>query len=260
MVSANILFPQFRDEQADSKYPFADQATLISNSGTVTLTKDVFIDACLYPVGGGQVAYISSIQITNTKITITITTVNPRVVITAEYDPLNLPDNDSIVFSDANGRPAGLLIFNETKLLEIYQWGAGTYTFSPTATEFVPTAVIPASEPGVRALTINDKHFLTGDTWIVGKDGVVVTAEGDNVIRVDIVGAPLFNRAACDNAAQQPAPQSFIATINGCPPDEFGNFLITATNQNIQNDDTTVLRIYPAEYGLILEAVGRSNV
>jgi hypothetical protein len=247
MVSANILFPQFRDEQADSKYPFADQATLVSNSGTVTLAKDVFIDACFYPVGGGQVAYLSSIQITNTKVTMTITTVNPRVVVTAEYDPLN-------------GRPAGLLVFNADKLLEIYQWGAGTYTFSPTATEFVPTAVIPANEPGVRALTLNDAHFLTGDTWIVGRDGVVVTAEGNNVIRVDIVGVPLFNRAACDNAAQQPALQSFVSTINGCPPDEFGNFLITATNQNVPNDDTTVLRIYPAEYGLILEAVGRSNV
>jgi len=259
MVSSHIIFPEFREEQGDSKYPFADSATLQSTNSGVSFRKDVFIDAVFYPVGGGTAVYISSVVVSVNKITIVVRAVDPEITISAEYDPLELPANNTLSFYDEYGRPAGVMIFDRDRIVEITQWGIGTYVFTREAAEIVSTAFIPAQEPGVRALTVNGKEFVTGDVCLVGTDGVVLT-ENNGVIRVDIVGVPLFQRAACDAAGKKKQPQRFVSTINDCGPDEFGNFTITATDANITNNDTTVLRVYPSDFGLFIEAAGRSNI
>jgi hypothetical protein len=260
MSGTNILFPQFRDEQSDSKYPFADYATLQSANGGVSIAKDVFVDASFYPIGGGTAIYISRIVVAINTVTVYATTVAPAVVVSATYDPLSLPINNLLPFYDSYNRPAGVLIFNRDRIAEIYQWPVGTYAFSRAAAEIVATAFVPSQTPGVRALTVNEKEFITGDVWLVGEGGVVLRAEPGNVIRVDVVGVPLFNRYACDEAQKNKLPTRFVSTINNCPADEFGNFTITATNQNVETGDATVLRVYPTNYGLTIEAAGRSEV
>jgi hypothetical protein len=163
------------------------------------------------------------------------------------------------------------MLFNADRIAEIYQWPVGTYAFSRAATEFVATAFVPAQEPGVRALTLNQQNFITGDVVLVGESGVVLryeqpvhpndpTVSKDKVIRVDIVGVPLFKRHACDEAQKSKLPPRFVTTINHCPADEFGNFTITATNQNVEPGDATVLRVYPTNFGLVIEAAGRSEI
>lgn len=259
MSGTNILFPRFRDEQADSRYPFADYATLAAVAGNVSFQKDVFVDASFYPIGGGTALYISQVTVAASRVTIYATTVNPVVTISASYDPVLLPEDQALHFYDEHGRPAGIMIFNRTRLPEIYQWGYGTYTFDRLGAEFVSTVFVPAQEPGVRALKINETTFITDDVWLVGDNGVVLSVEDNNTIRVDVVGVPLFARAACEFAGKnKPAPR-YVATINGCTADEFGNFTITATSRGTPND-TTVLRVYPAEYGLIIDAAGRSEI
>jgi hypothetical protein len=259
MVSSHIIFPEFRDEQGESKYPFADYATLQATDSNVSFRKDVFLDAVFYPIGGGTAVYISSVVISVNKITIFARSVDPEITISAEYDPLELPATNTLSFYDEYGRPAGAMIFDRDRIVEITQWGIGTYVFTRAATEIVSTLFIPAQEPGVRALTVDGKEFITGDVCLVGADGVVLT-EQDGVIRVDVVGVPLFQRAACDAAGKNKQPQRFVATINDCGPDEFGNFTITATDLNIVGNDTTVLRVYPSDFGLFIEAAGRSNI
>ena len=174
MAESHLLFPQFRDEQSDSKYPFADSATLVSANGLVSFAKDVFIDATFYPIGGGTAIYISRVDIAVNKVTIVARTVAPETVITAAYDPLNLPPSRILTFYDEYSRPAGVLVFNTDRIAELYQWGFGSYTFTRAATEIVATAFIPAQEPGVRALTVNGESFITGDVWLVGSGGVVL--------------------------------------------------------------------------------------
>lgn len=260
MAGEHIIFPQFRDEQAASRYPFGDSATLTAADGLTTLAPDVFIDAAFYPIGGGERAHISQIVVAVNKITITVATVNPAVTITAEYDPLRTASGqNTITFFDSYGRPAGIIIFNEKRIAEIYQWGFGAYTFSPAATSFVPTVCVPATEPGVRGLLINGEDFATGDVTLLGDAGVVLRVIGENVIRVDVVGVPLFNRFACEAAEKIKPPPRFVSTINNCRADEFGNFIITATNRTVPGD-STVLRIYPSDYGLIVDTVGGSDV
>lgn len=262
MTASRIAFPGFREEQSDSKYPFVDYATLQSDTGAVSFAKDVFIDATFYPIGGGTAIYLSTVIVATNKVTIVAETVAPSVAVTAEYDPLNLPTNNTLVFYDQYSRPAGLLLFNAAKIAEIYQWGFGTYVFTRRAAEIVATAFIPAQEPGVRALTLDDGTFITGDVCLVGSNGVVLRTEADNVIRLDIIGSPLFQREACDAAGKNKPPQKFVATINNCGPDEFGNFTITATDRDgvMAPNDTTVLRVYPTNFGIVIEAVGRSEV
>lgn len=259
MVSSHIIFPEFRDEQGDSKYPFADYATLRASDREISFRKDVFIDAVFYPIGGGVAVYLSRVVVAINKVTIYAQTVDPAVTISAEYDPLSLPEKNTLDFYDEYNRPAGVMIFDSDRILEIAQWGIGEYTFTRAAAEIVATAFIPAQEPGVRALTVDGKEFITGDVCFVGSDGVVLT-ENDGVIRVDIVGVPLFQRAACDAIGKKKQPQRFVSTINDCGPDEFGNFTITATDANVKDGDTTVLRVYPTNFGLVVEATGRSNV
>jgi hypothetical protein len=260
MAGEHIIFPQFRDEQSASKYPFADYTTLTANDGVTSFAKDVFVDAVFYPIGGGTAIYISSVVVAVNKVTIYATTVSPATTVSASYTPLDLPPDNILAFYDDYSRPAGVLVFDSDRIPEIYQWGFGTYAFTRRATEVVATAFIPAQEPGVRGLTVNDAQFITGDVYLVGSMGVVLRVEDDNVVRVDIVGSPLFQREICDAAGKAKQPQRFISTINGCAADEFGNFTITATDRNITDGDGTVLRVYPSNFGLVIEAAGRSDI
>ena len=260
MAGEHIIFPQFRDEQLESKYPFADYATLTSSNNTTTFAKDVFVDAVFYPIGGGTAIYISSVAVTLNKVTIYATTVNPATTVSASYTPLDLPANNILTFYDDYSRPAGVLVFSPERIPEIYQWGFGTYSFTRKATEIVATAFIPAQEPGVRGLTVNGAQFISGDVYLVGSLGVVLRVEDDNIVRVDTVGSPLFQREICDAAGKTKQAQRFVSTINGCKADEFGNFTITATDRNITDGDVTVLRVYPSNFGLVIEAAGRSEI
>jgi hypothetical protein len=260
MAFEHIIFPQFRDEQSDSKYPFADSATLKAEDGKTTFAKDVFIDATFYPIGGGTAIYISRVSVALNKIVISVTTVNPVVTVTASYTPLNLPATNILTFSDDYGRPAGVLIFNPDRIPEIYQWGFGVYNFVRKATEIVATAFIPAQEPGVRGLTVAGTNFVAGDVCLVGASGIVLRIDDNNVIRVDVVGSPLFQREICDAVGRTKQTQRFLSTINGCTADEFGNFTITATDRSITDGDSTVLRVYPSNFGLVIATVGWSEI
>ena len=97
-------------------------------------------------------------------------------------------------------------------------------------------------------------EFLTGDIWLVGDRGVFLRREAPNTIRVDVIGVPLYKRLLCEPYGSFPT-KKFLKTINGCPPDEYGNFTITATNQSV-ND--AVLRVYPRDGSLVIDTVGRS--
>lgn len=261
MAGSRIIFPQFRDEQSDSKYPFADSATLVAADGRTTLAPDIFIDATFYPIDGGQRAHISRVTVDVNKITIFVSTVLPAVTVHTEYDPLQInAAKSALTFFDDYDRPAGVLIFNAARIPEIYQWGFGTYEFTPAATEFVSTACVPAQEPGVRGLLINGEEFVTGDVTLLGDGGIALRVIEENTIRVDVVGVPLFNRFACEAADKVKPPPRFVSTINHCSADEFGNFTITTSSRTVAPGDTTVLRVYPTDYGLVIGTVGGSEV
>lgn len=253
MTSARILFPQFRDEQSASKYPFADSTTLTADTG-VRIDNDLFIDASFFGIGFGEQVYISSIVVTAQTVTITVGDISTPTRATGSYLVFEPPANGIVNFTDIHGRPAGVLLAaaGECNLAKFSAWPVGQHNFTITATEFVSTVVIPAKEPGVRALTPDPEQLQTGDVWLIGNNGVVLRAEGDHVIRVDIIGVPLFKRLVCEPQTTFPT-KTFLQTINNCGPDEYGNFTITATNKSV---DHPAIRVYPNNNALTIATIG----
>jgi len=246
------LFPEFRDQFQETAYPFMDNATLTADTGQV-IDRDMFLDASLHPIGvlTGYL-YISQIVVQSREVTITVADRSRREKATATFDPATGPDNLRIV--DEYGRPAGLFVTANETLQRFSSWSLGTHVFSIAATQFVPSCIIPTPAVGVRGLVTEQGDFITGDAMIVGDNGVVVRQDpaDPTIIRVDIVGEPLFRRQLCTPIDLFTAP-TFIKTINGCPPDEYGNFNITIGDHlNAQ----TIIRLYDSGHGLVIEAVG----
>lgn len=255
MSGARIIFPEFRDEQSDSLYPFADGVTLRANTG-LTIPRDSFLDAYIYAINATERAYISSIFVDLTEVKIAIGANNSANVCTGVYSPTNPPTNGTIDLVDGYGRPAGIIVATKETLSLFGGWAVGLHEFTAAATEFVSSVVCPAKEPGVRGLLVNGE-LLTGDVWLIGDQGVVLRQIRPNVIRVDIVGDPLFKRSLCLNEVGVPVsafvPKPFLRTINNCGPDEYGNFNLTIASPNTPD---SILRIYPDNGVLKIESVG----
>lgn len=255
MSGARIIFPEFRDEQSDSLYPFADGVTLRASTG-LTIQRNSFLDAYIYAINATGRAYVSSIFVDLTSVTITIGANNSANVCTGSYNPTDPPDSGAIDLVDGYGRPAGIIVATKETLSLFGGWPAGLHEFTVAATELVASVVCPAKEPGVRGLLVNGE-LLTGDVWLIGDQGVVLRQTSPNTIRVDIVGDPLFKRALCLNEDGTPisafVPKPFLRTINNCGPDAYGNFNLTIASPDVPD---SILRIYPDNGVLKIESVG----
>lgn len=259
-------------------YPFADTSTLVNSSGDF-FAPDTFIDAALYPIGNGSRLYVSKVVITNSSCEMTLGSENTEDLATGSFDfadVLALADSDRFIlrFYDDYERPAGIIVSDKVRLAIFQTWLVGTHAFELEQTELAATVSFPTPQEGVRGFSLEDGSYFAGDVWIVGEDGVVVTGEtlniidedGDmdsyNVIRVDIVGDPLFQRRLCDSPGYFQTPK-FIQTvtmINSCrrvvlTPDDRGSINITAGNNDVED---SVLRIRPLVNGMLIEAVGET--
>lgn len=251
MAGTRIIFPQFREEQGDSRYPFKDTATLRSDTN-LDIGRATFIDAVVHAINGQAGAHISAIEVTTQSVIIWIGDQSVAKICKAEFPAVGAVNITELPLVDNYRRPAGLLIVDSVEISKFTGWPQGTHTFRQRATEFVATVVIPAQEPGVRAVLPPTQELMTDDIWLIGDQGVIVRAEGDTTIRIDIVGEPLFSRVICGPLNKFDPPQ-FVKTINGCPPDIYGNFTITATNLSA-ND--AALRVYPENNTLKIDLLG----
>jgi hypothetical protein len=248
-----ILYPDFRAELEATKYPFADTVSLLDTTKAMRIEPDSFLDASLYLIGASDRLYLSQITVDDTA--------NVLFVISDEFGTATASapytagaTTDVLVFNDPDGRPAGIIISEALRLLRFTTWPAGTYTFKLSATEFVASCVIPTPGIGVRSLRTDEGFAVSGEVWLVGDDGVVITSPSEAVIRIDVVGEPLFKRKRCTDTDEF-VPPNFIRTINNCPPDAYGNYHILVGDQ-LAGD--TILRIYPTDAGVLrIEAVGQ---
>jgi hypothetical protein len=245
-------FQELYDEYAATRYPFLDTCTLLADTQQ-QLDADLFFDASLYPVGNTGVLYITTITVQSRLVTISIADKSKAVVATASFDPFTVGDVLSI--TDIAGRPAGVLVSAAQRLSRFSSWVEGTHTFSASAAVFVPSCIIPSPATGVRGLKTPQGDVLTNTVVLVGGAGVVLSTAGDDAIRVDIVGDPLYRRRLCAQVSAFKTPL-FVQTINGCPPDQNGNINIIIGNQLASK---TILRLNQYEDGLIIEANGTAG-
>lgn len=252
MSSARILYPDFREENATTRYPFADSATLQANNSAFNIGQDLFIDAVFYAIGAGSGLHIARIETSAVQTKIVITDIDAVAEFTATYSTLQPPEN-ALEVVDQYGRPAGYLLSTPEKLAS-FGTQIATYEFDRVATEFAASVVIPAKERGVRGVKTPTSPLLSKDVWLVGDMGVQLNPTAPNRIRIDVIGEPLFKRALCEGNTDFP-PRRYVKTINGCGPDAYGNFIVTPTRQAVAD---SILRVYPSVNGIVIEAVGRS--
>lgn len=254
-MGQRTLFPEWIAQQAATRYPFGSESSL--SNDTVAVPVGVFVDAALYPVGGGENLHLSQVEVGFRGAVATIGTPMNKALATATFSLVSPPD--SLVFEDAYGRPAGVLLASEGRLGELVAWGTGVHEFDETQTGFASTCVFPTPEVGVRGVLLEDGSFFAGDVWLVGSDGVVFRKDGSKV-RIDVVGDPLFRRKLCDGGGTF-SPPRFVQSIrfkaaNGefvATPDDAGSISLTAGN-NLAAD--SVLRIDFTDGGLRIFAVG----
>ncbi len=270
-----IFHPEFRDENLASAYPFADDALLVNAAGDF-FTPDTFIDAAFYPVGGRERMYISKVIVTHQTCTLQLGDAGTQLLATGTFDFATLAaaadDEDVVVeFFDVVGRPAGIILSDKLRLSIFQTWGVGTHVFLLGTTELVASVCMPTPQLGVTGIQTPDGTLMAGEVWLVGEDGVVlshstetVAGEDYEVIRVDVVGDPLFRRRLCSAPIFFQTPQ-FITGIRfryACvdfvvQPNERGDLPISVASNEAAD---TVLRVRPVPGGLVIEAAGERLV
>lgn len=259
-----IVFPEWRRQNEPTRYPFSSEATLTGTDGTA-LVEGTFLDAALYPVGASTGLYLASAEIDHQAVTLSIADATRAVVASGRLPLVGAPD--TVVLADAGGRPAGVLISESARLGIFQSWGVGLHEFGPEATEFAATCCFPTPEAGVRGIALVDGSVFVGDVWLVGDDGVVLRAEEVmlpaglvTVVRVDVVGDPLFRRRLCvpTDLFTTPNPVRRLRVVGPnqsfeCVPDGAGNVLLTAGSGLVGDP---VLRIVTSAGGITVAAVG----
>lgn len=253
MTTQAIRYPEWRDENRHRKYPFADTASLTASDGS-TIQNDVFLDARLYPIGGGARQFLSKITVTSGYPVSLVFTFSDEsgVLCTGEY---SLADpEETIWLYDAYGRPAGVLVTSMAQLSGIVGWQAGSYTFTVSDTELAASVVVPIPVRGVSAMVTDADVAFNGDVWLVGGPGVVLREDGAGIVRVDVVGDPYATRTACDREGTAVEVPRFLKRINGMLPDARGNFTFAI---GVAREDN-VVRIDPETAGVHLYLAGAS--
>ena len=248
-MTTRVIFPAFRDQFEATRYPFADTATLASTAGR-TLDPDLFLDAALQPLGASGTVFLAGIEIDPTAITLALGDNLTKTLATSRFNPLDPPD--VLAFDDQYSRPAGILVSESSRLARLKIWPTGVYVFTRAATEFAAACVFPLPGEGLRGLLTDRRRILMGDVWLVGENGVVLRQDADGVIRVDIVGDPLFARRLCSDTDVFTTPE-FLRTINECGGDQYGNYQL-AVGTGLAGKP--ILRVVPSPAGILIEAIG----
>ena len=259
-MTERLIFPEWRDENAKAKYTFADSATL--DNGEYQIDEAAFLDGRLYPIGGNERLYLSRITRDGDDITLGISAEGLGELATATFSVASPPDNGELAFSDAYGRPAGILLSTPTALAALGALDQGTQAMMLAQTRFAATVVIPQPDVGVRGILTEEGDFLAGDVWLVGEDGVVLREE-DGAIRVDFIGEPYASRELCQDEEPQEggetvepilAPFCPIKTINGYAPNDYGNLELRIGSDQ---SETNIMRIIGQNGQLKISLLGQ---
>jgi len=245
-MPSQIRHPEWRSSLDDTSYPFSPVVSLKNSAGMV-IPSGVFIDAHLYPIGGDCGTYLSKVVVSSGIITLHIGDDGSESVATTEIainalDQYTSTSGDTVIqLKDAYQRPAGVFVSTPLRISIFAGFGSGEHTFTKAQTEFVATVCMPTPAIGVRGVILPDGSTLTGDVWLVGGSGVILSYLDTEVIgncdvlsveyptiRIDAVGDPLFLRRLCE--VENPNPDEdlfltpkFIRAINVVNTSEEGS-------------------------------------
>ena len=269
-----IRHPEWRPSLEDTNYPFSPTVSLTNTEGE-EIPQTSFLDAHFYPIGGSTGIYLSKFSVSHDEITFHIGDDNSSDIASGSVPVVSLPDY--VRLTDAYNRPAGIIVSEPQRLAAFGSFGVGDHEFTQDQTEFVATVCMPTPEIGLRGVVLPDGAIMSGTLWLVGEDGIVltnstVTVPGKcgastidyPVIRMDVVGDPLFRRRLCQPRELFTTPK-FVQTIkvvNGeetweCAPDTNGRMFIQGNDSLAAK---AALRVRTASDGTIeLTVTGTPN-
>lgn len=207
-----------RENEAEFvRYPFADDATLVTSSG-LAFDADAIADAIFYIPGSSAGVRIDSVTRTPATVTLSFGDRVSAGLASATFDPAAAPQAIPVI---AAGRGAGLLVVDPTRISGLQAWPVGVHAFPVGAAEFVASCVVPVVRTAGVASVIVGGVPLAGDVWFFGRDGVVLSADG-STIRIDLAGNPLWARAECADGF---TPVSLLRTFTVSGPDGESNVI-----------------------------------
>jgi hypothetical protein len=222
-----VKHPEWRDSHEPTKFPFSQSATLTNEAGDL-IFEGTFLDASFYVIGGGAELYLSKVNVTGEEVTIYIGDAEIAELASSTFDRASPPDE--LRFVDQYERPAGLIVSESIRLSIFSAWAVGDHEFTTEQTAFVARCCHAVPLVGLRGFELDDGSVVSDDVWLVGDDGVILTCtteaeqtvcgeatEDVTVVRVDIVGDPLFRRRLCSQPSFFETPH-FLETITFCTP------------------------------------------
>lgn len=223
---SEIRYPQWRDRNETVNYPFS-QASSMENADGDVIPQGVFLDAIFYPVGGQENFYLSEIYVDIDTIRVYMGDDGSDRRAWAEYNRFDPPEN--LRFVDEYGRPAGLIVSDSFRLATFSAWSNGSHAFTLTQAAVVARCYVPAPGVGIRGFILDDGEIVSGDVWLVGDNGIVLSYDigysqercgvttSYPTIRVDVIGDTLHRRRVCEGADAFETPR-FIETVSFCKP------------------------------------------
>lgn len=266
----SLFYPQWRDRNAETSYPFADDASLASQDGRLQLTTDWLVDAAIYAAAATAPVHISTIVVVGNRATI--------FLMDSEFRPLGsgvatkLSESPIAVY-DGDSQPVATLVPSNSANASLFAAGDGTYQFSSTDLRFVASTTLQAPAVAFGGFRIGDT-VLTGNRLVlVGERGIQLTVEetsevtGDgqtqavSLIRIHAMGDPQALMAACSDPARlPPRPIRQVVFQYGdytqvCEPDALGNILILSASPSVAD---SALRVLQQASGLVFVLTGAS--
>ncbi len=201
-------FPEWRDEQEYSQYPFEDGCSLTTTTGE-KFERSTFIDAAVYVVDNVDQISLTRVDIEAESLKLYLGTPANTLLVTCEFAWTSADTHVQLI--DAAGRACGVLVTDAARLSIFQSWGSGTFLFDSTAAILVAACNHAVPSAGVTAFELDDGSILYGDCYIVGDNGVVlncvpttrrtecgVVEDKRYAIQVHAVGDPLFLRKLCE--------------------------------------------------------------
>jgi hypothetical protein len=170
-----VVFEDWRNQHELVNYPFADWATL-KQGEPEELPHRLFVDARLYPIGGGEDIYLARIESEDDTVTLVIAD-EAGDLASGTYNPNASELDGTVSLYDGYGRPAGVMVCTVEIMRSLGNWASGSREFSYEDTGFAPVVTVPTPQIGVRGFILESGEFFTGDFWLVGESGVYFTVE-----------------------------------------------------------------------------------
>jgi hypothetical protein len=247
-MPVSVLYPEWYDQNEQRKYPFTDASTL--TNGDYEIPEGALVDAHLYPIDAGERQFLSTIEVAASLLTFEVSD-GSSMVCSGSFNPIG--STNAVEMTDEYDRPVGVIVVDTDQASLMATWPLGRHVFTNRATSFVSSVVHPMPSSGVRGLRLATGQLFTGDVWIVGGEGVVLSVE-DDTLRVDVPGDPYYIDRRCQEInAQKTEEPRFLKSINGIGPNIFGNLSLTP-GSNIAMDNT--FRVVPIDGGARIELVG----